>query len=54
MGDTGGRSGERDDERCLSGWSAGVDEELGEVERVLVSTRSAGMAYGGGGKAGSR
>lgn len=51
MGDTGGRSGEWDEERCLSRWSEGVDEELGEVERVLVSTRSAGMADGGGGQA---
>lgn len=44
MGDTGGRSGEPDDERCLSRWSEGVDDVLGDVERVLVSTRSAGMA----------
>lgn len=44
MGDTGGRSGERDSERLLSRWCEGEGELLGEVDRVLVSTRSAGMA----------
>jgi hypothetical protein len=52
MGDTGGRSGEREAERRLSRWSEGVAEVVGEVERVLVlvSTRSAGMAATGRGR----
>lgn len=44
MGDTGGRFGERDWERRRSRWSEGVEELEGELDRVLVSTRSAGMA----------
>lgn len=44
IGDTGGRSGDDDLECGGLGWREGVDDELGEVERVVVSTRSAGMA----------
>jgi hypothetical protein len=47
IGDTGGRLGdcERDCERRWVRWSdGGVDAALGEVDGVLVSTRSAGMA----------
>lgn len=43
IGDTGGRLGERDCDRLWVRWS-GVEELLGEVDGVLVSTRSAGMA----------
>lgn len=55
IGDTGGRLGdcERERERRWVRWSdGGVDAALGEVDGVLVSTRSAGMAEVGRGAAG--